>query len=134
MAWYQLFFQFADVAERWLQHDDWHLFRELLRGGGDIDRYITDLSRPGALTASLNWYRANLAPRPPGPLPELPAIRAPTLAVWSTNDHYLDGKRVEASSEFVVGPWRYEQLEGISHWIPLDAPDQLNQLLLEWLK
>jgi pimeloyl-ACP methyl ester carboxylesterase len=134
MAWYQLFFQFEGVAEQSLQHDDWQLFRELLRGGGDIDRYIADLSRPGALTASLNWYRANLAPRPPGPPPQLPAIRAPTLAVWSTGDHYLDGKRVEASSEFVAGTWRYEQLEGISHWIPLDAPDQLNQLLLEWLK
>jgi len=55
MAWYQLFFQFEGIAEAWLQHDDWALFRELLRGNGDVDRYISDLSRPDALTASLNW-------------------------------------------------------------------------------
>jgi len=34
--------------------DDWALLRELLRGNGDVDRYISDLSRPDALTTSLN--------------------------------------------------------------------------------
>ena len=56
MAWYQLFFQFEGIAEAWLQHDNWALFREMLRGNGDVDRYIRDLSRPDALKASLNWY------------------------------------------------------------------------------
>jgi pimeloyl-ACP methyl ester carboxylesterase len=133
MAWYQLFFQFEGIAEAWLQHDDWALFRELLRGDGDLDRYISDLSRPGSLTASLNWYRANLAPRTPGSPPELPPVKAPTLGIWSTNDHYLDGERMKMSGRFVKGPWRYEQINGASHWIPLDASDQLNQLLIEWL-
>ena len=32
MAWYQLFFQFEGIAEAWLQHNDWALLRELLRG------------------------------------------------------------------------------------------------------
>jgi pimeloyl-ACP methyl ester carboxylesterase len=133
MAWYQLFFQFQEIAEAWLQHDDWALFRELLRGDGDVDRYISDLSRPGALTASLNWYRANLAPRMPGPPPNLRPVDAPTLGIWSTNDHYLDGERMKMSGRFVKGSWRYEQIEGASHWIPLDAPDRLNELLIEWL-
>ena len=133
MAWYQLFFQFEGVAEAWLQRDDWAMLRELLRGDGDVDRYITDLSRPGALTASLNWYRANLRPRNPGPPHKLPPVKAPTLGIWSTNDHYLDGERMRLSGRFVEGPWRYEQIEGISHWIPLDAADRLNQLLIEWL-
>jgi pimeloyl-ACP methyl ester carboxylesterase len=133
MAWYQLFFQFGGIAEAWLQHDDWALFRELTRGEGDVDRYISDLSRPGALTASLNWYRANLAPHKPGPPPDLQPVVTPTLGIWSTNDHYLDGERMKMSGRFVKGPWRYEQIEGASHWIPLDAPDRLNQLLIEWL-
>src|SRR5580700_1902561 len=79
MAWYQLFFQFEGIAEAWLQHDEWALFRQLLRGNHNIDRYIADLSRPGALKASLNWYRANLAPRMPGPPPDLQTVEAPTL-------------------------------------------------------
>jgi pimeloyl-ACP methyl ester carboxylesterase len=82
---------------------------------------------------ALNWYRANLAPRLPGLTPNLPPVQAPTLGIWSTNDHYLDGERMKMSGRFVKGPWRYEQIDGASHWIPLDAFDRLNQLLIEWL-
>ena len=134
MAWYQLFFQFEGIAEATLQYDDWAWLREISRGDGDLERYIEDLSRPGALTASLNWYRANLAPRPPGNPGELPPVTAPTLGIWSTNDHYLDGERMEKSGTCVAGPWRYELIPGASHWIPLDAPDRLNELLLDWLR
>jgi hypothetical protein len=59
-AWYQLLFQFEGTAEELLRRDDWALFREWLRDDGDTDRYVEDLARPGALTAGLNWYRANL--------------------------------------------------------------------------
>jgi pimeloyl-ACP methyl ester carboxylesterase len=133
MAWYQLFFQFEDIAEAWLERDNWALFRELTRSNGDVDHYISDLSQPGALKASLNWYRANLVPRLPGSRPNLPPVEAPTLGIWSSDDHYLDGERMKVSGRFVKGPWRYEQIDDVSHWIPLDAPDRLNQLLMEWL-
>jgi len=133
MGWYQLFFQFEGIAEAWLQRDDWALFREMLRGNGDIDRYISDLSGPDALRASLNWYRANLAPRLPESSPKMPPVEAPTLGIWSSNDHYVDGERMKMSGKFVKGRWRYEQIVDTSHWIPLDAPNRLNQLLIEWL-
>ncbi len=59
---------------------------------------------------------------------------APTLGIWPTNDHYLDGERMEKSGACVDGPWRHEVIPGASHWIPLDAPDRLNELLLSWLR
>jgi pimeloyl-ACP methyl ester carboxylesterase len=58
---------------------------------------------------------------------------SPTLGIWSTNDHYLDGEGMKMSGRFVKGPWRYEQFDGASHWIPLDASDRLNQPLIAWL-
>jgi pimeloyl-ACP methyl ester carboxylesterase len=133
MAWYMLFFQFEGIAEAWLQRDDWVLFREMLRGNGDIDRYISDLSRPDALKASLNWYRANVAPHLPESPRQLPPVEAPTLGIWSSNDHYLDGERMKMSGQFVKARWRYERIDDASHWIPLDAPHRLNRLLIEWL-
>jgi pimeloyl-ACP methyl ester carboxylesterase len=133
MAWYQLFFQFTDVAEATIRHDDWAWLREFTRGDGDLDHAIADLSRPGALTASLAWYRANLVPRMPGPPPSLPPVKAPTLGIWSDRDHYLDGERMRRSGAFVEGPWRYEEITDASHWVPLDAPGRLNELLLDWL-
>ena len=133
-AWYQLLFQFPDTAETLLQRDDWKLFREWLRDDGDVEHYLTDLARPGALTAGLNWYRANLAPSLElQPRPPLPAIAAPTLGVWSSGDNYLLEHRMIRSGEYVAGPWRYERIEDASHWLQLDAPERINALLLEWL-
>jgi pimeloyl-ACP methyl ester carboxylesterase len=133
-GWYQLLFQFDGVAEELIQRDDWKLFREMLRGAVDAERYLTDLSRPGALTAALNWYRANATPAQ-----ELerdatfPAVAAPTLGIWSSGDPYLTEEGMLGSGEHVTGPWRYERIEGAGHWLQLDAPDQVNELLLEFL-
>jgi pimeloyl-ACP methyl ester carboxylesterase len=133
-GWYQLLFQFAGTAEELLRRDDWKLLRELLRGDGDIERYVADLSRPGALTAALSWYRANLAPeRELEPRTPLPAVAAPTLGLWSSGDNYLTEEGMLRSAEHVTGPWRYERIEGASHWMQLDAPARINELLREFL-
>jgi pimeloyl-ACP methyl ester carboxylesterase len=134
MAWYQLFFQFEEVAEATLRYDDWAALREMAVGYADIEKAIADLSRPGALTASLNWYRANRAPRMPGPRRTFPPVTAPTLGIWSDGDRYLDGVRMRASGDHVTGQWQYAEISGASHWIPLDAPDKLSELLLDWLR
>jgi pimeloyl-ACP methyl ester carboxylesterase len=133
-SWYMLLFQFEGVAEELLMKDDWKLVREWLRGNGDLDRYVSDLARPGALTAALNWYRANLRPeRELGPPRDFPSVAAPTLGVWSSGDDYLLEEPMLRSAEHVTGPWRYERIEGASHWLQLDAPERVNDLLLEFL-
>jgi hypothetical protein len=37
------------------------------------------------------------------------------------------------SERYVTGPWRYERIEAVDHWVPVHAPDRLNRLLLEFL-
>jgi pimeloyl-ACP methyl ester carboxylesterase len=134
-SWYMLLFQFEGVAEELLSRDDWALFREWLRGDGDVERYVADLGRPGALTAGLNWYRANLHPaRELEPRPPIPPVAAPTLGVWSTGDSYLREEPMLRSAEHVTGPWRYERLEGAGHWMQLDATERLNALLVDFLR
>ncbi len=133
-GWYRLLFQFEGVAEDLLRRDGWYLMRVLLGSNADLESYLDDLSDPSALTASLNWYRANLpVARLLGPLPELPPVLAPTLGIWSTGDLYLTERQMTASADRVAGDWRYERIEGASHWIPLDQPERLNALLLEFL-
>jgi pimeloyl-ACP methyl ester carboxylesterase len=132
--WYQLLFLHEDVAEELLTRDDWRLMREFSRGDGDQERWRTDLSRPGALTAALNWYRANAHPaRELSPRP-FPSVAAPTLGLWSSGDHYLLEEGMLASAEHVTGPWRYERLDGASHWLQLDAPERVNELLVEFFR
>ena len=135
-GWYRLLFLFEGTAEELLQRDDWYLFRLFLGGANDTDAYVKTLAEPGALTPALNWYRANLPVqailgRTGGP--QLPMIKADTLGIWSTGDLYLTEAAMTRSSERVQGRWRYERVEG-SHWVPLDQPDRLNQLLLEFLR
>lgn len=95
---------------------------------------IADLSRPGALTAALGIYRANAGPEVylQGP-PALPKVEAPTLGLWSSGDDYLNEMQMVDSAKWVNGPWRYERVEGASHWMQIDRPEHINRLLLEFL-
>ncbi len=134
-SWYMLLFQFEDTAEALLAQSDWKLAREWLRGNGDVDRYLVDLARPGALTAALNWYRANVSPerevRAPRAFPE---VRAQTLGVWSSGDDYLLEEQMVGSAEHVTGGWSYARVDGASHWLQLDAPERVNELLAAFLR
>jgi pimeloyl-ACP methyl ester carboxylesterase len=132
-SWYMLLFQFAGVAERWLTEDDWHNFRTWA-GHPDADQVIADLEAAGSLTPGLAWYRANVPPESwVGPPIQLPPVQAPTMGVWSTGDIALTESQMTDSAENVAGPWRYERLDGPGHWMQLEAPDQVNALLTDFL-
>jgi pimeloyl-ACP methyl ester carboxylesterase len=92
------------------------------------------LRDPEALTASLGVYRAILPPESLLTLPtELPAIQAPTMGVWSTGDFAVTEQAMTGTAAFVTGGWRYERIEGPGHWLQLDAPEEVNRLLLDFL-
>jgi pimeloyl-ACP methyl ester carboxylesterase len=133
-AWYTLFFMF-DEAEELLLRDDAATLRQWLGSAHDAEQYLEDLMRPGALTAGLNYYRANLHPRRElKDWQPLPPVAAPTLALWSTGDIYLAEEGITRSEQHVTGPWRYERIEGPTHWMQLDEPDRITSLLLEHLR
>jgi pimeloyl-ACP methyl ester carboxylesterase len=132
-SWYMLLFQFAGIAEEWLSADDWANFRAWSRHP-DADGVIAELEANGSLTPGLNYYRANLPPETwlrRGR--ELPSIAAPTLGIWSSGDIALTERQMTSSSRSVGGPWRYERLDGPGHWMQLEAPEEVNRLLLDFL-
>lgn len=92
-----------------------------------VAEYVQRLSEPGALTAALNWYRAATFSGTVGP------VAVPTLYVWSTEDVALGSTGALACGDHVTGPYRFEMLEDVSHWIPEEAPGKLNRLLLTHL-
>ena len=132
-SWYMVLFQFTGIAEQWLSQDDFRNFREWARHP-DHDSVVGRLREPGALTASLGLYRAILPPEsllaPPA---DLPPIRAATMGLWSAGDVAVTEEAMTGSAAFVSGPWRYERVEGAGHWLQLDAPAQVNRLLLDFL-
>jgi pimeloyl-ACP methyl ester carboxylesterase len=133
-SWYMLFFQ-SDVAEDWLSRDGWKNLRAWMHDPVDIEHNIEDLTRPGRLTAGLNWYRATVGPEAfAAPPLDLPPIACPTMGVWSSADFALTEVQMTASAEHVTGPWRYERIDGVGHDVPSAAPDQLSALLLDFLR
>jgi pimeloyl-ACP methyl ester carboxylesterase len=132
-AWFMLLFQFPGVAEEWLSANNWTNFRFLFRHP-DEDNVITDLETNSSLTPGLNYFRAIVNPESfVGPPPSLPPIQAPTLGIWSSGDFALTEAQMTRSAEHIAGAWRYERLEGPGHWMQLEAPDQVNALLLDFL-
>jgi pimeloyl-ACP methyl ester carboxylesterase len=133
-SWYMLLFQFHGVAEQWLSQNNWSNFRTWARHP-DADQVIAELEASGSLTPGLNWYRANVPPESllAGPPPAIPAVRAPTLGIWSSGDIALTERQMTASADHVSGPWQYERIDGIGHWMQLEAPDTVNRLLLGFL-
>jgi pimeloyl-ACP methyl ester carboxylesterase len=127
-AWYMLLFQFAE-AEELLTRDDWALMRAWAGTHPDLDAALAELD----LTPALNWYRANLHPsRDLQPPRELPPVTADVLGVWSDGDAYLTERQMAESAQFVPS-FRYERIEGASHWMQLDAAERVNELLLSHL-
>jgi pimeloyl-ACP methyl ester carboxylesterase len=95
----------------------------------EVRRFVAAMLEPGALTAALNWYRAT----EPNSLTDVGTITVPTLYVWSDHDIALGRRAATSTVEWVTGPYRFEVLEGVSHWIPETAPGDLNRILLEHL-
>jgi pimeloyl-ACP methyl ester carboxylesterase len=128
-SWYMLLFQFEGIAEQWLQENPF-----LLSGHPDAADVTARLAEPGALTASLGWYRANAHPRSlVGDPPDLPTVTVPVLGLWSDGDPALTERQMTASENYIGGPWRYEKVSGAGHWMQLEAPDRVNALLEEFL-
>lgn len=132
-SWYMLLFQFAGVAEEWLSGEKWANFRAWGHHP-DADQVIAELEADSSLTPGLNYYRANLNPESfIGPALALPPVQAATMGVWSTGDFALTEAQMTRSAEQVAGSWRYERIEGPGHWMQLEAPEEVNRLLVEFL-
>jgi pimeloyl-ACP methyl ester carboxylesterase len=142
-SWYMLLFQFPGVAEAWLSADDFANLRQFVFDTAapgtfpDEERevFVEALRRDGALTAALNYYRANMPPAswlrdPPDP----PPVPVPTMIIWGEADAYMDPVLLERSAATVTGPLRIERLPGVSHWVQQEAPDRVNELLLDFLR
>jgi pimeloyl-ACP methyl ester carboxylesterase len=97
----------------------------------DLAIYRAAWSKPGALTAMVNWYRAlhrkDLLTEP------LPQIKPRTLIIWGTDDKFVVKDLAEKSAALCMqGSVSY--LEHTTHWVQHDEPDRVNALLLEFLR
>jgi pimeloyl-ACP methyl ester carboxylesterase len=91
----------------------------------DDPRYREAWAQPGALTAMLNYYRA-LDPRT-----RIEPVLAPTRVIWGKNDTFLELSTADPPREDVPNFERLVVLD-TSHWVQLEAPEEVSRLLVEF--
>ena len=86
------------------------------------------MRRTGALGPAIAWYRAMVLA---DPRTVRAPVSVPTLFVWSDRDTAVRRPAAERCRQWVSGPYRFEALHGVSHWLPDEVPDRVADLLLE---
>jgi pimeloyl-ACP methyl ester carboxylesterase len=139
---YVFFFQIPRLPEEVIRAGDFALLRSALRrdpvrpgmfSDEDVQRYVEAISRPGALTATINYYRALL--RNPGETRALlKSIEAPVLVIWGERDRFLSRRLSEPPHLWVPNLVRVKRLPDASHWVAEDRPLEVNTLLLDFLR
>jgi epoxide hydrolase 4 len=134
-SWYVLFFQLPAVPEALARMTNYAFVRQAMRGSysaEDIQRYVEAMARPGALTATINYYRALVRYARPN-MRHLRRIDQPVLVIWGERDAYLGRELAEPPRDWVPNV-RLERMPGISHWVQHDAADRVNSLLIDFLQ
>ena len=133
MSTYVAFFQSAEATSA-LVADDAALLRAIYTGAGltahEEQVYVDALGTGDAINAALNWYRATDFAAGPA----APPVTVPSLFVWGVDDSAIGRQAAELGADYVTGPYRFEALEGVGHWVPEEAPERLASLLLEHLQ
>ena len=127
---YIYFFRRRWIAERALLALNARLLRRVFAGSGlsraGMDEYVRPLRQRGALTAALNWYRAMSARDSKSAAP----VRVPTTYIWSDGDTALGRTAAEATGTYVESDYTFVELNGLTHWLPDQAPDRIAELIL----
>ncbi len=127
-GWYLLLFLTPGLAERFLRAGDFRALTRHAPTSEDAERWRRDLARPGRLTAGLNWYRGAARDR----RRRFGRVAVPTLGIYSAGDPALAEDQMANSRRWVDAEWRYRRLDGIGHWLPIEAADQVNEWLIHW--
>jgi pimeloyl-ACP methyl ester carboxylesterase len=130
-SWYMFFYQLPFLPDFSAMGPNRRFFRRTLVKSGlpeaTADVYIARLGSRRAMAAINNWYRAMPLTRPTRYTP----VAVPTMYVYSTGDFALGRKAADLTERYVSGPYRYEVLDGVSHWIPEEASAEVSRLILE---
>jgi pimeloyl-ACP methyl ester carboxylesterase len=91
-----------------------------------LDHLVEVYGPPGALTASVAWYRAgsgmvavSLAERAPAPRER---IAVPTTVLWPEHDPLFPSAWSDQLEKFFAAV-ELESLEGVGHFTPVEAPE-----------
>ncbi|MDH4385668.1 MAG: alpha/beta hydrolase [Caulobacter sp.] len=141
-SWYAAFFQLPWLPELMLRANGAGAIGQAFSGmaidksrfpEAVLDHYRQNALKPGALTAMINYYRANLNELNRWSRGDCPSIEVPTLMLWGEEDAAL-GIELTEGYEGLVKDFTLSRLPGVSHWVQQEAPEAVNERMGAWLK
>ncbi len=147
-SWYMFFFQLPRLPEWWARANDFARVERMYKtttvqsdtfSDADIAMYKEALRQPGALTASINYYRANvfrslIRGRGGDEKRKLDGrIRVPTLFIYGEHDFAVLPETVRDLGRFINAPYREVRIPDSAHWVQNEAINEVNAALLEFL-
>jgi pimeloyl-ACP methyl ester carboxylesterase len=101
----------------------------------DISAYVSAWSKPGALTAMINYYRANMNPAIlfSERAVTFPKIKSPTLVIWGEQDVALSKDLIIGTDEFVDASYSARYYPNCGHWVQLEEPELVNECLVDFI-
>jgi pimeloyl-ACP methyl ester carboxylesterase len=137
-SWYIFFFQLPWLPERLLLRNHASIIGRAVHSGAVqkdafppevIAKYQKAMSKPGSMTAALNYYRQIFLQRPE----TSSHISAPTLLIWGEQDVAL-GIELTHGLEQWVDNIQVERIPESGHWVQQEQPDKVNQLMEAFLQ
>jgi pimeloyl-ACP methyl ester carboxylesterase len=141
--WYQAFHQLSlpdqlldgrpDAVREYLRHFWSHWSGPAFSiADADLDHLVEVYSPPGALAASIAWYRAgagtvatSAAETPPAPEQR---IAVPTSVLWPEHDPVFPREWSDRIDEFFADV-RLHLADGAGHFTPVECPDEFARLI-----
>ncbi len=133
---YIAFFQVPEQPEKWFSANNMELLRALWSSmpKEQVKEYISVFSQPGALTAALNWYRANSFELKQGYQGAMfGPVSHPAQLIWGNQDIAIGRVAVERTDQYMKGPYRLVELNA-GHWLIQEEPDSVYNEILVHLK
>jgi pimeloyl-ACP methyl ester carboxylesterase len=146
-SWYMFFFQLPRLPEAWASANDFARVAKMYRETSvrsdaftdeDIEVYKEALRQPGALTAGINYYRANVFKSLFRGGVETPEegdgrIRVPTLFIYGEQDQAVLPETVRGLNRFIDAPYSELRIPDSAHWVQNEAVAEVNEALLRFL-
>ena len=133
---YVFFFQLPFLPELVFSHADFMLLNTVFTGFGgnqvvskdDLELYKYSLSKPGAITSAINYYRALVQ----SSLRWIGKIQVPTLVIWGMNDLFLNPAINDELSNYIE-QFELKPIPNCSHWTAAERPAEVHNLMKDFL-
>ena len=141
-SWYMWFFQIPALPEYLLALNDFAPLADSLRKTAAVPEvfskdviaeYKKAWREPNALTAMLNYYRANFFSRFKSSAENEIKIKVPTLFIYGEQDKAVLRSTVRNIGQMIDAPFEEFFIPNAGHWVQQEASETVTQIIREFL-